>query len=162
VLHVDLSIQASGLTTSRVYSNSGKIRVGWVLGSGEIQAGVFRFYGFLVYPTGLEFPFRELFFFCQNQKIRIFITQNYQYLTKKHSNYNFLKEYYRFSNFSLWYMNVMYGGKESSLLRLHGPVHTLKQGQWGWVIYGATLLENANGSRSFGPLITHLIIWYFC
>jgi len=37
---LDLSIRAGGLNTGRVYTGSGKIRVGCTSGSGKIRAGV--------------------------------------------------------------------------------------------------------------------------
>ena len=74
MLYVDPSIWAGGLNTGRVYTGSGIIRVGYILGSGKIRAGVFRFYGFRINPTGLERLFQSYFFFHQNKKFSIFIT----------------------------------------------------------------------------------------
>ena len=71
---LDLSVRVDGLNTGRVYTGSGKIRVGYISGSGKIRAGVFRFYGFRINPTDLERPFLGYFFFCQNKKFSIFIT----------------------------------------------------------------------------------------
>ena len=62
-LSADLSIRAGGLNMDQVYSNSGKIRVKCISGSGKIRVGVFQFYGFRINPTGLEHLFCELFFF---------------------------------------------------------------------------------------------------
>jgi len=44
---------------------SGKIRVGCISGSGKLRAGVFQFYGFRIYPTGLECLFLSYFFFIK-------------------------------------------------------------------------------------------------
>ena len=60
---VDLSVQAGAKNTSRVYWGSGKIRIKCISSSGKMRAGVFRFYGFRINPTGLERLFCELFFF---------------------------------------------------------------------------------------------------
>ena len=70
---LDLLIQAGESNTGRVYSGSGKIRVGCISGSGKIWAGVFWFYGFRINPSDLERLFYELFFLCKNKKFCIFI-----------------------------------------------------------------------------------------
>ena len=59
VLPLDLSIRADGSNTGRVYSGSGKIRVGCISGSGKIREGIFQFYGFQINPTGLKRLFSE-------------------------------------------------------------------------------------------------------
>ena len=74
LLWLDLSISTDGSNTGRVYSGSSKIRVGCILGSGKMRAGVFRFYEFRINPTSLKRLFSEFFLFCQNQKFGIFIT----------------------------------------------------------------------------------------
>ena len=53
-----------------VYTGSDKILVGYISGLGKIRAGVFRFYGYRINPTGLEHIFLGYFFFCQNKKIQ--------------------------------------------------------------------------------------------
>ena len=72
--YIDLSVRAGGLNTGRVYTGSSKIRIGCISGSGKIRAGVFRFYGFRINPTGLERLFLSYFFFHQNKKFSIFIS----------------------------------------------------------------------------------------
>ena len=72
---VDLSIRAGGSNTGRVYSGSGKIRVGCISSSGKLRAGILRFYGFRINPTGLKRLFNELFFFVK--------TKNSSYLLLK-------------------------------------------------------------------------------
>ena len=63
---LDLSVRAGGLNTDRVYTGSDKIRVGCISGSGEIRAGVFRFYGFRINPTSLERLFLSFFVKIKN------------------------------------------------------------------------------------------------
>ena len=52
-LKLDLSVRVGGLNTDRVYLGLGKIQIGCISSSGKIRAGVFRFYGFQINPTGL-------------------------------------------------------------------------------------------------------------
>jgi len=60
------SVSSDGrVNTDLVYTGSGKIRVGCILGSGKIRAGKFRFYRFRINPTGLERPFLGCFFFVK-------------------------------------------------------------------------------------------------
>jgi len=66
-LLVDLSVRASRLNTSRVYTGLGKIRIGCISDLGKIRAGVFRFYGFRINPTGLERLFPGLFLFLSKK-----------------------------------------------------------------------------------------------
>ena len=61
----DLSVRTGGLNTGRVYTGSGKIWVRCISGSGKIQAGVFRFYGFRINTTDLERLFLVISFFVK-------------------------------------------------------------------------------------------------
>ena len=68
ILGVDLAVRAGGLNTSRVYTDSGKIRVRCISSSGKIRAGVFRFLRVSDQPNGFRALFPELFLFSSKIK----------------------------------------------------------------------------------------------
>ena len=58
---LDMSVWTDGLNTSRVYSRSGKIQVGCILGLGKIQVGCISILRISDQPNGFRAFFSGLF-----------------------------------------------------------------------------------------------------
>jgi len=63
-----LSVRGFGLNTGRVYTGSGKIRVGCISGLGKIQVECISILRVLDQPNGLKAPFLWLFLFLSKLK----------------------------------------------------------------------------------------------
>jgi len=111
-----LLIRTDKLNIDQVCWGSNKIRVRCISNSDKIQDIILRYNEFQVDPKGLERLLCELFLFYLNQKFCVFITQSCQLLMKENVNCHFSKQYWKYSNFSLWFMDAMCGRTKNKFL----------------------------------------------
>ena len=65
LIKLDPSVRADGLNTDRLYSDSGKIWIGCISGSGKIRIECISILWISYQPNGFRAPFLMLFFFVK-------------------------------------------------------------------------------------------------